>query len=241
MRKLFRHLQAGIVAAFGAAFLAGSVAHADSVITGFSRDRAPLMSVIGIYGSDLGSAQGSNYVLVGGRGVPILAWSNTVILFLLNPLAWNQTPLALDTAYPVQVVKRADGKTSNSVNLTITSEPAFVNPPGPALPAPSDQPSITGFQVPEFCINKDQMIAIYGSGFGQTQSGFVTATIPFLDSQGHPFTQEFALPVLLWSENALDVLFQAPAGAQLGTYTLTVHRNNGKTATRTFTVVNCPP
>src|SRR4051812_10245642 len=128
MRKLFRHLQAGVVTALGAAFLAASAAHADPVINGLSRDRAPLMSVIGIYGSDLGTAQGSNYVLVGGRGVPILAWSNTAILFLLNPLAFDKTPLALDTAYPVQVVKRVDGKTSNSVNLTITSEPAFVNP-----------------------------------------------------------------------------------------------------------------
>src|SRR5437016_427512 len=115
MRKLFRHLQAGVLTTLGAAFLSGGVAHADPVINGLSRDRAPLMSVISIYGTDLGEAQGSNYVLVGGHGVPILAWSNTVILFLLNPLAWNQTPLALDTAYPVQVVKRVDGKTSNSV------------------------------------------------------------------------------------------------------------------------------
>src|SRR5438105_2353676 len=87
MRKLFRHLQAGVLTMLGAAFLAGGVAHADPVINGLSRDRAPLMSVISIYGTDLGEAQGSNYVLVGGHGVPILAWSNTVILFLLNPLA----------------------------------------------------------------------------------------------------------------------------------------------------------
>jgi IPT/TIG domain-containing protein len=241
MRKLFRHLQAGVVTTLGAAFLAAGVAHADPVITGLSRDRAPLMSVIGIYGTDLGEAQGSNYVLVGGHGMPILAWSSTVILFLLNPQAWNQDPLALDTAYPVQVVKRADGKTSNSVNLTITSEPPFVNPPGPAVAAPPDQPSINGFQATEFCVNRDQVITIYGAGFAQSLSGYVSVTIPFLDSQGHPFTQEFALPVLLWSENALDVLFRAPAGAQLGTYTLTVHRNNGKSASKAFTVVNCTP
>jgi hypothetical protein len=31
-----------------------------------------------------------------------------------------------------------------------------------------------------------------------------------------------------------------PSGAQLGTYTLTVRRANGKTSSSSFTVVNCP-
>jgi hypothetical protein len=240
MRRLVRSLPCSVVAALGAACMAVGMAQADPVITGFSRDRAPLMSVISLYGTDLGSAQGSNYVLVGGRGVPILAWSNNVVVFLLNPLAFDHTPVALDTAYPVQVVKRADGKTSNSLNLTITSEPAFVNPPGPALAAPSDQPTITGFQVPQFCRNKASRVAIYGAGFGQTPNGFVTVTVPFLDAQQQPFTQVFALPVLLWSENAVSVLLTIPAGAQLGDYTMTVRRGNGKSASLPFTVVNCP-
>jgi hypothetical protein len=211
------------------------------VITGFSRDRAPLHSVITVYGSDLGVAQGSNYVLVGGRGVPILAWSPGGVMFILNPLAFDRTPLALDTAYPVQVVKRVDGKTSNALNLTITSEPPFVNPSGPAVPAPSDQPTISGFQVPQFCRNRQSAIAIYGEGFGNAPTGTVMVAVPFLNAQGQPFTQLFALPLMNWTENALQVLFQAPPGAQLGTYTLTVRRANGKTASRTFQVVNCPP
>jgi hypothetical protein len=240
MREMVRRVRQSVVAALGAVCLTAGVAHADPVITGLSRDRAPLMSVITISGSDLGQAQGSNYVLVGGRGVPILAWGTNAVVFLLNPLAFNPTPIALDTAYPVQVVKRNDGKTSNAVNLTITSEPPFVNPPGPALPAPPDQPAIRGFQVDQFCRNKNNVIAIFGEGFGQTQTGFVTVGIPFLNALGQPFTQEFAVPVLLWSENAVNVLLQFPAGAQLGTYTVTVRRSNGKSATRTFLVVNCP-
>src|SRR5688500_15730843 len=111
MRELVRSSKWSIGAVLGAVCLSSSLAHADPVITGFSRDRAPLMSVITVYGSDLGVAQGSNYVLVGGRGVPILAWSPGGVMFILNPLAFDRTPLALDTAYPVQVVKRVDGKT----------------------------------------------------------------------------------------------------------------------------------
>ncbi len=240
MRKMCRCLQVGVLAAVGAACLAGSVAQADPVITGFNRDRAPLKSFIAIYGSDLGTAQGSNYVLVGGRAVPIMAWSNNSIEIVLNPLAFDPAPLALDTAYPVQVVKRVEKKTSNSLNLTITSEPAFVNPPGAALPAAPTQPTITGFQATQFCRNKQSVIAISGAGFGPSENGTVTVTVPFLDAQGHPITQVFALPVLLWSENMIDVLLTVPAGAQLGSYTLTVQRSNGKTASRSFTVVNCP-
>jgi hypothetical protein len=240
MRELVRGHAGRMAAVLGAVCLWGSGAHADPVITGFSRDRAPLQSIITVYGSDLGEAQGSNYLLVGDRGVPILAWNAGAVTFILNPLAFNPTPVALDTAYPVQVVKRVDNKRSNTLNLTITSEPPFVPPTPAALPAPSDQPSISGFQVPQFCRNRQSAIAIYGAGFGAAPSGMVTVAVPFLNAQGQLFTQPFALPVMNWTENALQVLFQAPPGAQLGPYTLTVQRANGKTATSTFLVVNCP-
>jgi hypothetical protein len=60
--------------------------------------------------------------------------------------------------------------------------------------------------------------------------------VPFLDSKGKPFTQEFAIPVTAWSENAIRTLLFLPNGAQLGKYTVTVHRGNGKTASSSFTV-----
>jgi len=164
-----------------------------------------------------------------------------VVTFLLNPLAFDHTPLPLDTAYPVKVVKRVDKKTSNSLNLTITSEPAFVNPPGPALAAPSDQPKITDFQSTTFCLNKQSVVAISGAGFGSAANGSVTVTVPFLDANNNVFFQQFALPVLLWSENAIDVLLQVPAGALQGGYTVTVRRSNGKTASGVIAVLNCTP
>jgi hypothetical protein len=52
-----------------------------------------------------------------------------------------------------------------------------------------------------------------------------------------PFTQEVAIPVLGWSENAINAILLLPDGAQPGTYTVTVHRSNGKTSSDTFTVV----
>jgi hypothetical protein len=121
----------------------------------------------------------------------------------------------------------------------LTSEAPVVNPPGPAVPGPPEQPTITGFQAPEFCDNN--RIAIYGSGFGPSlATGYVSVTVPFVDAQGKPFTQEFVMPVLLWSENAIHALLILPPGAQLGAYTLTVHRTTGKSASRSFPVVACP-
>jgi uncharacterized membrane protein len=80
-------------------------------------------------------------------------------------------------------------------------------------------------------------VAIFGSGFGFEQgSGYVTITAPFVDSQGNMFTQEFAVPVTSWSEHAIYIVLNLPAGAQPGTYTVTVHRGNGKTVSASFIV-----
>ncbi len=240
MSKVSRWLQYRYVMAACAAALLPAIAHADPVITGFNRPSAPLNSFLTIYGSGFNDAQGQSYVLIGGRAVPVLAWSNAAITVIVNPLAFNHAPVALDTAYPVQVVTQPANKTSNAVNFTITSAAPFVNPPGAAVAAPSDQPSFERFQKTTFC--DGNVIAVYGSGFGSTQGmGFVTITVPFLDSMGKPFTQEFALPVLGWSENAINVVLNLPPGARLGRYTLTVHRANGKTTSGSFTVVPCPP
>lgn len=238
MQKLVQKWQCSFFAALCAVSLASSAAQADPVITGFNRDSGPIHSVLIIYGSGFGEAQGASHVLFGGRLVPALAWSPVAVYALINPFAYDPTPLALDTAYPVQVVTKFDNKVSNTRDFTLTSEPVPVVTPT-ALPGPPDQPAITGFQRPEFC--EASNITIYGEGFGDAQGGsWVSVTVPFKDSQGQPFTQEYLMPALAWSENAIYFLFLPPDGAELGTYTVTVQRSNGKSASHTFSVVPCP-
>ncbi len=229
----------GALLLLSAVILAPAAALADPVITGFSADHVPLQSFVRIYGSGFGDAQGRSYVTIGGRFVPSLAWVDNVITILVNPLAFNQTALALDAAYPVQVVIPATGKSSNTLNLTITSQPPPVFTPVTVNPQNlTDQPTIVGFQKATFCPGND--IAIYGVCFGNALgSGFVSITVPFLDSQGNTVTQEFAIPVLNWAENAIDAILFLPPGAQPGNYKVTVHRGNGKTATAGFVVVSC--
>jgi hypothetical protein len=94
---------------------------ADPVVSGFSCSQVPLDAFVTIYGSDFGDTQGQSYVLVGGRPVPVLSWSSVAIHIYANPMAFNSAPLALDTAYPVQVILQPANKQSNLVNLTITS------------------------------------------------------------------------------------------------------------------------
>lgn len=219
--------------ALGAVALAPVAASADPAISGFSSNTVPLNSYLQIYGSGFGDAQGSSYVTIGGRFVPVVAWTDGVITIVVNPLAYNQGSIVLDTAYPVQIVIPSTGKSSNTLNLTISSAAPFVNNPGPVDQITrSDQPVITGFQTTVF--DTDSALAIYGSGFGDAQgSGYVSVTVPFMNN----VTEEIAIPVLGWSENAINALLLLPAGAQPGTYTVTVHRSNGKTASDTFTVV----
>jgi len=211
---------------------------ADPSISGFSANPVPLNSYLTIYGSGFGDAQGRSFVLIGGHPVLVQAWSAVAIHVFVNPLANGTAPLALDTAYPAQVVvPGADHPNSNTVSLTISSAPppTYSNDIVDQTKL-SDQPSVVGFQSATFCPGNN--VAIYGAGFGFSQ-GYVSITVPLLDSKGKPFTQEFAIPVLNWSENAIDALLSLPAGAQFGSYTVTVHRGNGKTATGTFTVRAC--
>jgi hypothetical protein len=238
MQQLVQKWQFSLLTALCAASVASS-AQSDPVITGFNRESGPVHSVLIIYGSGFGEAQGANHVLFGGRMVPALAWSPVAVYALINPFAYDPTPLALDTAYPVQVVTKFDNKVSNSRNFTLTSEPVPVVTPA-ALPGPPDQPSISGFQRAAFCADS-LSITIYGEGFGSTQGGSsVSVTVPFKDSQGVPFTKEYLMPALAWSENAINLFFSPPAGAELGTYTVTVRRSNGKTASRAFPLIACP-
>jgi IPT/TIG domain len=221
--------------------LTPAAALADPSISGFSANPVPLNSYLTIYGSGFGDAQGRSYVLIGGNPVPVQAWSAVAIHVFVNPLLNSTAPLALDTAYPVQVVvPAADHPNSNTLNLTLSSGPPLSYSNDVVdQPKLSDQPSVIGFQSTTFC--PGNTVAIYGAGFGFDQgSGYISITVPLLDAQGTPFTQEFAIPVLAWSENAIYALLSLPAGAQFGTYTLTVQRGNGKTASGSFTVGACP-
>src|SRR5882672_8912020 len=49
------------------------------------RSSAPLESNLTIYGSGFGAAQGSSYVLIGGRFVTVMAWTDGAIYVLVNP------------------------------------------------------------------------------------------------------------------------------------------------------------
>jgi hypothetical protein len=240
MPHISRWCSTRLIVALGALALTPAAAMADPSISGFSANPVPLNSYLTIYGSGFGDAQGRSYVLIGGHPVMVQAWAAVAIHVFVNPLGNGAAPLALDTAYPAQVVvPAADHPNSNLVNLTISSAPppTYSNDIVDQTKL-SDQPSVVGFQAATFCPGNN--VAIYGAGFGFTQgSGYISITVPLLDSKGKPFTQEFAIPVLNWSENAIDALLSLPAGAQFGSYTLTVHRGNGKTATGTFTVGAC--
>jgi IPT/TIG domain-containing protein len=239
MRNMAPQLLSRCIAALCFLALAASTASADPVITGFNNNHGPVGSSIIIYGSGFGDFQGGSYVLLGDRMVPTLAWTPVAIYMLVDPLAFGQGPVALDTVYPVQVITEPGDKHSNTLDFTLTSgTPPVVTPP--SVPAPPDQPSIQSFNSPRLC--DGSFLTIYGSGFGQTRGGgYVTITVPLLDSQGQPFTQEYLVPVLGWSENAISAWLGFPTGAQPGSYTATVHRDNGKTASGSFTVAACPP
>jgi len=228
------------IAALCAVALAPAAATADPTISGVSMNPIPLNSFLTVYGSGFGDAQGPSYVTIGGRQVPVQMWSNVAIHVYVNPMGNALTPLALDTAYPLQViVPAADHPNSNTLNLVISSAPPLTYPNDVVdQPKRGDQPSITGFQAGTFC--PGNTIAIYGKDFGDALgSGYVSVTVPFLDSHGKPFTQEFAIPVLNWTDAAIDALLSLPAGAQTSSYTLTVHRGNGKTASASFNVTGC--
>jgi len=236
MRSMKWRLPCCALAAGCLAALTPVAALADPVISGFNSPQVPLLSYLIIYGSGFGDAQGLSYVTMASRPVPVQSWSDGAIHVYVNPMAFVPGPVALDAVYPVQVVIPSAGKSSNVMNVTITAGA----PPGYTpvfIPqVVTDQPTVTGLQATRFTPGSN--IAIYGSGFGVAEgSSYLSVTVPFRDAQGHPFTQEYQIPVLAWSENAINAVLLLPAGAQLGTYTLTVHRSNGKTASATFTVV----
>src|SRR5207244_1288724 len=104
----------------------------------------------------------------------------------------------------------------------------------PQSPAPgrSEQPHFVSFQRNLFC--PGETVAFLGTGFGAAQgTGYVAVTVPLADQNGNVVHQMFAVPVLSWTENAISFVLNPPSGAIPGTYTTTVHRSNGRTASGT--------
>ena len=93
---------------------------ADPHVDGITPDTGPLNQRAIIHGKGFADVQGTSYVLLGGRQVPVLFWTAVAIGIDVNPLGYNQAALALNAACPVQVVTSASGKSSNTVNFTLT-------------------------------------------------------------------------------------------------------------------------
>lgn len=228
-----RWWSSGFLVALCAVALAPGRVMADPVIGALSTPQIPLNSFLTIYGSGFGLAQGTSMVTIGSSLVPVQAWADDAIHVYVSLSAPGGGPVALNAVYPVVV--QVDGKTSNVMNVTVTSGPPLVYPVYPGPETPTDQPSVRGFQTTSFC--PGNVIAVYGAAFGDSQgAGFVSVTVPLLDAHGNPFTQEYQMPVLAWSNNAVEALLSLPVGAQPGSYTLTVHRDNGKSASASLTV-----
>jgi hypothetical protein len=207
---------------------------ADSAITGIFPDRAPMQSFLTIYGSDFGNSQGTGYVTIGGRAVPVLGWSPGAIHVVVNPLAYVKSAIALDTTYPVQVITERGQVKSNTMDFTLMADalPTLADIVDPT--SLTDQPSFECFQRSTLFCRGDSVI-FYGAGFGFSQgAGFVTINVPVQDAHGNVTRQDFALPVLSWSENAVFTVLNLPTNVVPGAWTITVHRGNGKTASGTL-------
>jgi hypothetical protein len=202
-------------------------------VDGVTPAQGPLYQRVIIHGSGFADFQGSSYVTVGGRQVTVLAWSAAAIAIVVNPLAFNPAALAINAAYPVQVVTPASGQQSNRISFFLT-DGAPADSRNSAGTGPSEQPHFESFQRKLFC--PGDTVVFLGAGFGQTQgTGYLSVTVPLADQNGTVVHQMFAVPVLSWSENAISFALNLPSGAIPGTYTTTVHRSNGKTTSGTFT------
>lgn len=234
-----------LAAALGAALMLPACAHAAPSIADVFPDHAPMQAYVTIHGSGFGDTQGTGYVTMGGRWLPVASWSDNAIHVLTNPLIYKQSPPALDTVYSLQVVTGAGSSVSNTCSFTLTSGAAPVYAPFVDPITPANDPALECLNGTLFC--DGDTVTIYGSGFGAAQgTGFVTISVPFLDAHGNLFMQEFAAPVLAWSDRAVEVVLDVPSGAQPGTYALTVHASDGTTATGSITAGtrvngNCVP
>lgn len=223
-----------LAVALAAALVLPAAALADPTIAAVSPNACPMQAYVAIYGSGFGDAQGTGYVTLGGRWLPVISWTDSVIRVAINPAGSKLSPMPLNTPYPVQVLTGAGSSRSNTVEFTPTSGPAPVSTPFLDPIEPASQPALECLNGALFCAG--DVATIYGTGFGDTQgTSFVTVDALFVDAHGNTFTQTFTLPVINWGDHAIEVLLSIPANAQPGTYTLTVHRSNGTMVTGSIT------
>jgi hypothetical protein len=93
--------------------------HIDSIFV----DQGPVYQEAIIHGSGFADVQSTSYVTLGGHQIPVLGWTDQAIGVLIVPSAFNQAPLPLNAAYPVQVVIKANGLKSNTVDFFLTDGP----------------------------------------------------------------------------------------------------------------------
>jgi parallel beta-helix repeat protein len=99
--------------------------HLDAIVV----DRGPVQQKVILRGSGFADLQCTGYVTLGGHQAPVLFWTSVAIGIVIYPTAYGQSPLALNAAYPVQVVTPASGKKSNTVDFFLTDGPPAVYGP----------------------------------------------------------------------------------------------------------------
>ncbi len=133
MSMVQKWLSCLFLAVLGTALMLPVSAHAAPSISEVLPDHASMQSFITLYGSDFGDAQGTSYVTLGGRMLPVLVWTPNAVHVVVNPLAYNQAPVALNTVYPIQVVT----STGSSLRAQPRSSPPRLPRTSPRTSPPS--------------------------------------------------------------------------------------------------------
>ena len=85
MSMVQKWLSCPFLAVLGTALMLPVSAHAAPSISAVLPDHASMQSFITLYGSDFGDAQGTSYVTLGGRMLPVLVWTPNALHVVVNP------------------------------------------------------------------------------------------------------------------------------------------------------------
>jgi hypothetical protein len=207
--------------------LTSQAAHAAATITGLSRNSGPLNTIVSVYGSGFGDAQGPSIVTLADRQIPVIAWSASVIT-VVTAFHPSIVP-ALDQAHPLAVRTGRGLEKSNEVPFLLTAEPPAPIV-GSAVPGRSDQPTIVTGLGP----NVDEThfrgfrVTLEGSGFGDRQGrGRVEVDLfDFDENDELVFVGTVLATVLAWSENSITIFLDQDLCFPAAVFS--VIRENGK-------------